>query len=211
MLFNLRTGKQASASTEEFLLNIVEEENKKRDDFVRQCLDKSCEFEKKITKTKILNFSTENFGKKNRSKIALKLAQPKVNRDLFGRIIYLSTKKQIALRKILEYPLLSKPACSGYCEGFISGSQKPKVQSFLKEHVNSHSPSDVDAVVVDGMFFVRSNTARFTTYQTFPRYMLKAALKMTLKKADQVFDVYTYTSLILKGIIGEIMKHLEPF
>ena len=64
MLFNLRTGKQASASTEEFLLNIAEEENKKRDDFVRQCLDKSCEFEKKITKTKILNFSTENFGKK---------------------------------------------------------------------------------------------------------------------------------------------------
>ena len=40
--------------------------------------------------------------------------------------------------------------------------------------------------------------------------MLKAALKMTLKKADQVFDVYTYTSLILKGIIGEIMKHLKP-
>lgn len=41
--------------------------------------------------------------------------------------------------------------------------------------------------------------------------MLKAALKMTLKKADQVFGVYTYTSLILKGIIGEIMKHLKPF
>ena len=61
------------------------------------------------------------------------------------------------------------------------------------------------------MFFVRSNTARFTTYQTFPRNMLKAALKMTLKKADQVFGVYTYTSLILKGIIGEIMKHLKPF
>ena len=119
MLFNLRTGKQASTSTEEFLLNIVEEENKKRDDFVRQCLDKNCQFEKKITKTKILHFSTENFGKKNKSKIASKLAQTKVNRELFGRIIYLSTKKQIALCEMLEYPLLSEPACFAYCEGFI--------------------------------------------------------------------------------------------
>ena len=80
----------------------------------------------------------------------------------------------------------------------------------LKDDVNSHPPSNVDAVIVDGMFFVRSNIARFTMYQTFPRNMLKVALKMSLKEADLVFCVYIYT-LILKGMIGEMMKHLKIF
>ena len=118
---------------------------------------------------------------------------------MFGRLLYLSAKNQINLCEIFKYPLLSEKACFASPVGSIRDSPKSKVQSFLKEQVNSHPPVDASAVVVDGMFFVRPNSARFTTYQTFATNTLKEVLKMTSKRADLMFDVY----------VSPFIKHIQ--
>ena len=45
------------------------------------------------------------------------------------------------------------------------------------------------------MFFVKSNIARFTAYQTFARNMLKEILKIPSKRAHLVYDVYVSPSI----------------
>ena len=107
----MRTEKQASISTKKFLPHIVEQGYKKQNDFVLQCQENSCRFEKPVTKTKILNFSTENFGKKNKSKIASKITQTKGTRDMFKvYFIFLPKSKLISVSYLSIHCFQNQPA-----------------------------------------------------------------------------------------------------
>ena len=195
VLFNLRTGKQASESTENFLLSFTYEGRNRRDGFVRECTEDSKRFEKAIKKTKILNFAAENFEKKNKSRVASTIAQTKGTRDMFGRLVYLSVKNKLNLRAVFEYPLLSEPACFAHPDGTIRDSPKSNVATFLKTKIQTTQTPEIDAVIVDGMFMLRLLIEKFSTYQTLARNILKEVLKMTTRRADLVFDVYESPSI----------------
>ena len=68
-LFNLKTGKQASKSTEAYLLTVFEEGSSKGDTFVEECQKRGDRFEEPIKKSKISNFATKNVSKNNENVI----------------------------------------------------------------------------------------------------------------------------------------------
>ena len=65
-LFNIKTGRKATPAAEEYLLSVITEGENKRDDYTKECNEDESRFEKPIKKTKIVNFATENFAKKNK-------------------------------------------------------------------------------------------------------------------------------------------------
>ena len=65
------------------ILSVISEGECKRDTFINECNGDHNRFEKAITKSKIVNFATESFVKKNKSKKANKIVQLKGTHDLF--------------------------------------------------------------------------------------------------------------------------------
>ena len=82
---------------------MFEDGNFKRDTFLEECQKRDYRFEEPIKKSKILNFATKNFSKKNKSPQATKIQQAKRTRDIFGRLLFLAIKKQIDVKGIFAY------------------------------------------------------------------------------------------------------------
>ena len=93
-LFNLKTGKQVTKVAETYLLNVMKERKRQRDDFISECQDDTNRFEKTIRKVKVNNFTTVNFIKRNKSKQAQKLAKAKGTRDIFGLLLFYHSNKK---------------------------------------------------------------------------------------------------------------------
>ena len=83
VLFNIKTGRKVSPAVDHYLLSVISEGECKRDTFINECNGYHNRFEKAITKSKIVNFATESFVKKNKSKKANKIVQLKGTHDLF--------------------------------------------------------------------------------------------------------------------------------
>ena len=193
--YYLKTGKQASDSTESFLLNVLSEGEEKRNDFVTDCEEDSARFERPIKKSKIVNFATENFQRKNTSKKAAAIAQTKGTCDTFGRLLFLSIQRQIDIRSVFQHPLLPEPVCFAHPDGSIRNCPKSKVFHFLKTEVTSTPPTTVKTVIVDGMFLLRACIGKCATYQVLARRILQDALKLTSYRIDTCFGVYESPSI----------------
>lgn len=63
-LFNITTGKAASESAKSFLLNFLEIGQKKREEFISECVTDPTRFNRSITRTKIATFATDLGAKK---------------------------------------------------------------------------------------------------------------------------------------------------
>ena len=175
VLFNIKTGRQASSVVKHFLLNIREHGEEKRDKFVKQCQQDPGRFEKAISRVEIYNFASGNFSQKNTSRKAAQVAEAKGTQDLFGRLLYLAVVHDIDLAKVLKYPILPEPACFAHPDGTMRQSEKATVFHKLKNTVNSQPPKRVDAVIVDGMFLLRSClfNISFVTFGAFASILLK--------------------------------------
>ena len=155
-LFNLKTGKQGSKPTEAYLLTVLEEGNSNRHTYVEQCQKRGDRFEEPIKKSKISNFATENFSKKNKSTQASKFHQAKGTLDIFYRLLFFPFTKQIDVKRIFAYPLVPEPPCFCHPDGSLCDSPKPNVFHYWKGLVQSDSPPNVETVIADGMPLIRS-------------------------------------------------------
>ena len=99
-LFNIKTGRKASPAADHYLLSVISKGECKRDTFINKCNGDHNRFEKAITKSKIVNFATESFVKKNKSKKANEIAQLKSTCDLFAHILY-SAIAEVCVRRWL--------------------------------------------------------------------------------------------------------------
>ena len=79
------------------------------------CFDDPTRFENPIKKRKIKNFSSA--AKKTIIIRDRKLIEIHNTRDLFGRLLYLSTKKNVDLEIVFAYPLTAVPFSLGYDQG----------------------------------------------------------------------------------------------
>ena len=173
----------------------MSEGEEKRNDFVTDCEEDSTCFERPIKKSKIVNFVTENFQRKNTSKKASAIAQTKGTRDMFGRLLFLSIQRQIDIRSVFQYPLLPEQVCFARPDGSIRNSPKSKVFHFLRTKVTSTPPTPVKTVIVDGMFLLRACIGKCATYQVLARRILQDTLKLTSYRIDTCFDVYESPSI----------------
>ena len=94
VLFNIKTARKALPAAEHYLLSVISKGECKRDTFINECNCDHNRFEKAITKSKIVIFSTESFVKKNKSKKANKIAQLKGTHDFFAHLLYLTIANQ---------------------------------------------------------------------------------------------------------------------
>ena len=110
VLFNIKTGRKASPAAEHYLLSVISEGEWKRDTFINESNGDHNRFEKAITKSKIVNFATESFVKKNKSEKANEIAQLKGTRDLFSRLLYSAiAEKGLCEEMVIIFPLAQEP------------------------------------------------------------------------------------------------------
>ena len=110
---------------------------------MQECNDIPGRFEKSITRCKIINFASEIFEQKNKSKKANQIVQAKGTRDLFARLLFLSMKTNIKVSNVLSFPLLPLPPCFAHPDGSIRTTRKSAVLDILK--FESVAPSVTDS------------------------------------------------------------------
>lgn len=107
-LYNIATGKAASPLVEQFLLNVENIGNEKRQQFIAECTIDISRFEKSIKNTPLHTFSGEMEKKKN-VRIGGKLQEIRLQRDLFGRMLGISMDHNVDVMKILSFPITPVP------------------------------------------------------------------------------------------------------
>ena len=110
-LFNIKIDQQVSKNVEKYLLTFFKCGEEKRDVFVSECSSTSEQFIELICKTTITTFASENFERKNKSKVS-ELQATKGTRDLFGRLLYLSATNSIDLESVF---FSNSPRTSMFC------------------------------------------------------------------------------------------------
>ena len=150
VLFNIKTGRKASPAADHYLLSVISEGECKRDTFINECNGDHNRFEKANTKSKIVNFATESFVKKNKSKKANEIAQLKGTCDLFSRFLYLAiAEKGLCEEMVVTFPLTHEPA------EFVQKLKSSVTNLFDLVKIG---PKKVDSVIIDGMFLFRNLT-----------------------------------------------------
>ena len=110
---------------------------------------------------------------------------------MFGRLLYLSVRKNIDLNIVFQCLLLPEPPCFVYPDGSLRKSKKSSVIHFLKEKIDYSLPSNVNTIIADVMFVVRSSLKeKSSTFASFARSILIKLLKITNYALDLCFDIY---------------------
>ena len=155
VLFNIKSGRKASPAAEHYLLSVISKGECKRDTFINECNGDHNRFEKAITKSKIVDFATESFVKKNKSKKANKIAQLKGTRDLFACLLYLAiAEKGLCKEMVVTFPLRHEPAEFSHPDGTIRTTTKSSVSDLFD--MMKIGPKKVDSVIINGMFLLRN-------------------------------------------------------
>ena len=202
ILINIKTGRKASELAEQYLLSVLSEGESKRDNFLKECEEDPKRFEKSIKKTKIVNFATEAFVHKNKSKKAQEIVQLKGTRDLFARLLYIAiTKSELNLEIVLSYPLTPFPAELAHPDGTIRTTNKSSFMDLI--NLDKSAPIKVDNAIIDGMFFLRGLPQPLPhNLRGVVRHILVKALKLAKYRVDLSFDVYN--SPCIKDIMRDI-------
>ena len=76
---------------------------------------------------------------------------------MFGKLLYLSVRKNIDLNIIFQYLLLPQPPCFVHPHGLMRENKKLSVIHFLNEKIDYKSLSNVNTIIAGRMFVVRSS------------------------------------------------------
>ena len=98
-LYDIGSGKCASKETKDFFLHVHENGIKLRQAFTNDCIRDPNRFEEKITLQKLHTFASE--GQRYKMKANEQLADVKMERDLFGSILFMSLQHQIDEQRIV--------------------------------------------------------------------------------------------------------------
>ena len=140
VLFNIATGKAAPKEIEDFLLNIETIGSIARDKFVNECKEDPKRFEQGIPRQKLRTFAAN--GKRFKLNTESKTVAIRMERDLFGSILFLALKKKVDMSSVLKYPLTPAPLSLCHVDGTMN--QTPKLMSELASKIPEDSPSYID-------------------------------------------------------------------
>ena len=154
VLFNLSTGKAATAATQHFLLGALQTGTRAMNEFIQRCVDDEHAFQKPIKKLKIATFAEE--GIKVSKRINGKIKEVKMERDMVGRLLMLSLNHKIDLKLVFGYPLAPVPLVFGHIDGSTTQTPKSTLIKALTGTTPAEQPKPIDAYIVDGFFFTSS-------------------------------------------------------
>lgn len=116
------------------------------------CVNDPNRFEQASPQSKYHTF-TETVSKKKVS-IAGKVLELRMQRDLFGHLLYISLEKQLDIEKILTYPLTPVTLSTCHLDGSICKTDKSVLMRFLEREVQSEPPQAADIMIFDGFFIL---------------------------------------------------------
>lgn len=172
MLINISSGKAASEPVEQFLLNIEKNGEIQRKLFIEECEADINRFEKSIKRTPLLNFS-QDYLKKQKTKIAGKIQEVRVQRDLFGRMLGISMDHKIDISKILSYPITPVPLSMCHFDGAICKTQKSALMKSLEKNIEHHPPLYIDVLIIYGFFLLHTMKSVPKTFGNISKKMLQ--------------------------------------
>ena len=124
-LFNITTGKFASAETTDFLLDASRTGCDFQKEFIDECVADPSRYEKSIKRQKVCTFSSEG-AKVNKKSMDGKVIEMKMERNLFGKLLCVAFEKEIDVKEILRYPLTPVPLSMCHFDGILRTTQKSK-------------------------------------------------------------------------------------
>lgn len=195
-LFNISTGKAASAEVGEFLLTVKAIGNDQKLNFITECSTAPGRFEKAIKRNKILNFASECTSKVVMSKDKKKTVLLKMERDIFGRLLAISINKKINLEYCLTFPLAPMPPALFSCAGEMFKTAKSTLAKVLKSNTDMVQPTNINVEIIDGFYFLHLIGSSMP--QTFDKVAESILIKMcstTAAEIHLVFDRYLSPSI----------------
>ena len=186
-LFNIASGKSATSSACDFLLNVCEKGREIRETFIEECLKDPKHFEEPITRQKVFTFATDA----GKHKISGKDNQIKaigMVRDLFGCILHLSLQKKIDMALVLTFPLTPVPLSLCHADGTMHKTPKSKLLKHLESFIEPHDPLNINVTIIDAMFFLHLSSSLPSTFGGISQYLLKSICCSKGKNIHFVFD-----------------------
>ena len=154
-LYCLTTGLKVADNIRDDLLSCRKKGEMWHDEFVQGCFNDASRFEKPIQRRKVQNFASAAVKCKVKTK-DLKVVELQGTRNLFGRLLYLSTLEHIDLEKVFQFPLTPVPLSLSHLDGSINKTDKSKLLHKLEEKVESNLPQKIDTMITDAMFLLHT-------------------------------------------------------
>ena len=133
-LYCLTSGRKLDDSVKKEILSYREKGDQGSEAFRDACFSDPLNFEKPIKRRKVDNFASAAVKKTTVSKI--KQNQIQGTRDLFGRLLIISTMAKIYLEKVLEFPLTVFPLSLAHADGSMNTTDKAKLMQKLENMVS---------------------------------------------------------------------------
>jgi hypothetical protein len=90
---------------------------------------------------------------------------------------------------VLEYPLTPVPLVFGQLDGSMNKTTKSVIYDILDARVKSPAPRVIDALLVDGFFFLHVHGKQLpNTFGKVAKHILKDLCRTSAKRIDLVFD-----------------------
>ena len=150
-------------------------------------------FEKPIPRRKVKSFVCNAVSVKLPVKDR-RIKELQGTRDLFGRLLYLSTVNDIDLKLVLAYPLTPVPLTLAHIDGTKITTDKSKLFGKLEKRITSAAPENVDACTVDAMFLIQSLANLPQTFGGIANVILSCLVKLG-SRVDFVCDAYKHPSI----------------
>lgn len=193
-LFHLTTGKAASEKTTEFLLNLRSDGISKMNQFISECQQNARRFEQPISRTKIVNFSTEIFKPKKTSPLTNKIHAVENEKFVIGRLLLLAIERKVNLQSILKFPLTTVPYTLAQYDGTINLCNPSKdLSSLLQNEQSSIHKDDLDIhiEIINGKDYILNLREAPNTYGKLALFILKRVCQSRAHEVHIFWEKFT--------------------
>lgn len=129
-------------------------------------------------------------------KVGPKVHEIRVQRDLFGRLLFLSMEHNIDLEKILSYPITVVPMSLCHEDGTIHKTQKSvMVENMKGNSTHDKVPRRFDAVIFDGFFLLHTMKNIPKTFGNISKNIMSILTATHAPRVDIIFDQYFSPSI----------------
>ena len=108
--------------------------------------------------------------------------------DLFGSIPFLSLQHKIDMEEVLSYPLTPIPLSLCHVDGLSQTTPKVKLLYKIESRIPNDMPPNVDATVIDAMFFLHLQKTIPGTFGALSSYLLIRICAEKGNELQMVFD-----------------------
>lgn len=175
----------------EFILNIEKNVNILRKQFIAECAEDECRFERRIKQNKNCTFT------KTLKKICLsgKVTEVRLQRDLFGKLLGISLKNSLNLDKVLTYPLTPVPLSLCHIDGTMCKTDKSALLKLLQNNIDKEPPQRIDVIVFEGFFLLHVMKEMPLTFGKISKKNLQMIVANQARTIVITFDRYFSPSI----------------